>query len=621
LRTFFISCARSSWLRRASALAVVLVPIAAANAAPVDRSRAGDIEQAWFRLAQGLDHPSPEFLKERADELLFTAGKADLRRLTPLALALVAQARSATPAVATAMLAQATRLDPGSPEAWFGLAENRLSQFRVPSGFSALARGTYALVTDPRMRPMIQSSALLAGVTSLLVALGVWAAVAVRKVLPRLWHDLTEIGANWRLGSNGAVLGLLVIALPMFSGGDPVWLALWVFALAWAYLPVGQRVIGAVGLLLVAASPTLVETGFLAMTHPPNAVMQATEVLADQRYEPQILEELKALEDVLGDDPDFRRLVGDCFRQFGLLDQAVLSYREGLRVAPRNSALSLALGTVHYLEADYNAALQAFQTARDAGYDPMIANYNLSLTYAQTYHFKESDEAMAAARQASERRLQAASRGRDHDIILPAFRRDEAVAMLGRKDALLLLNRGLLQPPTIRERTVMHPLTIGGLLALFFAVAHFLVRQHTSGFATCCLKCGRPFCRRCKLSNESQSYCTQCINIFLKKDMVGIDAQLAKRQQLARRQRWLRLERRVADLVLPGLGVTWGGRPVVGSLLAVVAFLAVAVGLLWLPVFVSPALMGVPLWPLLALAASVWASAAVVAQLIPGEWR
>jgi tetratricopeptide (TPR) repeat protein len=350
-------------------------------------------------------------------------------------------------------------------------------------------------------------------------------------------------------------------------------------------------------------------------------VVEATEVLRDQRYEPQVVEELGAVVDVFGDDSDFRRLVGDCYRQFGLLDQAALSYREGLRIAPRDPALSLALGTVQYLEGDYNAALQAFQVARDTGYDPVISNYNLSLTYAQTYHFRESDEAMAIARRAAEGRSQLAGRGRDHDLLTPRFSREEADRMIGRKDTMLLLNRGLVQPPLARERTVMHPLTIGGVLALFLAAIHLLVRQNAGGFAASCLKCGRAFCRRCKLSHESQSYCTQCVNIFLKKDMVGLEAQFAKRQQLDRRQRWLRVERRAADLLLPGLGATWAGRPILGGILAAAAVTAAASAFVWLPVFASPALMLIPMWPLEMLFGSVWVAAALVAQLLPGERR
>jgi hypothetical protein len=454
-----------------------------------------------------------------------------------------------------------------------------------------------------------------------MVGFVLWALLAMRRTVPRLWHDLTEMGAHWRLGSNAVVLGLLIIALPAFAGGDPVWLLVWLFTLSWAYLPTGQRVVGVVGLLLLAATPTLVEVGFRAVAHPPNAILSATDVLAEHRYDPQILQELEPLADTFGDDPVYRRLLGDCYRQFGMLDTAAVAYREGLRVAPGNGALSEALGTVHYLQGDYNAAVPGFQAALESGYDPVIANFNLSLAYAQTYHFHESELAMASARKVNDRRVQALARGRQHDIILPIVTRDEAVAMLGHKDPLVLLNRGLSPPPLLRERTFEHPLTVGALIALILALLHRLIRQRTGGFAAACLKCGRPFCRRCKLSHESQSYCTQCINIFLKKDMVGIEAQIAKRQQLARRQLWSRVERRVSDLLLPGLGLGFGGRPVLGGALMVVALACSIVGLAWLPPFISPALMDTSAWPLEALVGAIWVSAAVTAQLLPVEWR
>ena len=409
MRTSFISCARSSWLRRASALVLALLPVAAAAGA--ERGRGGDVEQAWFRLAQVLDRPAPDTVRERADELLQVAGKTGLERLTPLALALVVQARTLAGPDAEAVLVQATRLDPGSAEAWLALADVRLKHANLVAGFGALGHGVFCLVSDERLRGFIAATALLSALAGVLAALTVWGLLAIRKVLPRLWHDLTETGARWRLGANSAILSLLVIALPLFVGGDPVWLVLWVFALSWAYFTAAQRVLGAAGLILVAAAPTLVEVGFRAVTHPPNAVIQATEVLADKRYEPQILDELDALADVLGDDPDYYLLTGDVERQFGFLDQATLTYREGLRVAPQNAALALALGTVRYSEGDYNAALQSFQAALSYGYDPAIANYDLSLTYAQNYHFHESDEAMAAARLAGGERLRSAGAG------------------------------------------------------------------------------------------------------------------------------------------------------------------------------------------------------------------
>ncbi len=619
MRMSFISCARSSWLRRVSALALALLPAAAAAGA--ERGAGSDVEQAWFRLAQVLDRPAPDAVRERTDELLQVAGKTGLKRLTPLALALVVQARLQPRPVAETVLVQAARLDPGSPEVWLALADLRLKRARLASGLEALGRGWYCLVSDQRLRGFVGATALLSGLAGAVTAFTVWGLLAIRKVLPRLWHDLGETLARWRLGPNGVVASLLVIALPLFAGGDPVLLLLWIFALSWAYFTAAQRVVGAAGLLLVAAAPTLIEIGFRAVTHPPNAILQATEALADKRYEPQLPEELNALADVFAGDPGYYRLVGDTYRQFGRLDQATLAYREGLRKAPRDAALSLALGTVRYMEGDYNAALQSFQAARDNGYDPAIANYDLSLTYAQNYHFHESDEAMATAREAGGERLAALTPARDRDIIQPVFTAAQARAMLARVDPLVLLNRGLSPPPLTRSRTFAHPLAIGGVLALIVAIVHLLLRRHFGGLAASCLKCGRPFCRRCKLSHESQSYCTQCVNIFLKKDMVGIEAQLAKRRQLLHRQAALRLERRVADLAVPGLGAGYGGRPFAGWLLAAAGVGGATAAFLWLPAFVAPALAAVPLWPLQIAFTLAWAAALVAAQLLRVEWR
>ena len=621
MRTSSSNCARSSWLRRASALLLAVVPAVAYAAPPSERGRGSDVEQAWLRLAQGLDRFDPGVLRERTDELLAAAEKSEIRRLTPLALALVAHARTVPSSQGEAFLVQATRLDPGSPEAWLALASGRLARGNLVSGAPALGRGVYNLMTDGRLHRLVAASGLLVATGALLGAFSLWSLLAMRRVVPRLWHDLTEMGAHWHLGSSAVALGALIIALPAFAGGDPVWVVLWLFTLCWAYMPTGQRVLGAAGLLLVAATPTLVEVGFRAVTHPPNAVIAATEALADRRYDPEVLQELEPLADTFGNDPDFRRLVGDCYRQSGLLESAAVAYREGLRVSPRNAALSEALGTVHYLEGDYNAAMQAFQTALESGYDPVVANFNLSLAFAQTYHFRESEEAMSAARRADDHQVQALARGRKHDVILPAMTRAEAERVLHGKDPLVLLNRGLSLPPLLRGRTFGHPLAIGGLLALILAVLHRLIRQRTGGFAAACLKCGRPFCRYCKLSHESQSYCTQCVNIFLKKDMVGIDAQIAKRQQLARRQLWLRVERRVCDVVLPGLGASFGGRTLSGGALLLLALVSSALALAWFPAFITPALMQTPVWPVVGLLAVIWISTALVAQLLPVEWR
>lgn len=612
----FTSSGCSSWRPAASVLLCLLLSAAAAAAQPAADARGGDIEQAWTRLVQRIDERNPEKVKEQVDEIMQLASNLGISRVTPLASALVVRARALPPDTALALLQQAVVLDPANPEAWLALGSLSLRRGGVGAGAVAMWRAVTSLFTDRRFSHFAWPSFVLALLLALSVVLALGALLAIRRGGVLLWHDLTELGAHLRLGPNTFVLNVFVIGLPLFVGGDPLWAVLWMLALCWAYLPALGKTASSLLLALLAAVPLLAELAARAVTHPPNPIVRATDALAEQRYDPQAIDDLSALAEVFGSEPDYYRLLGDLYRQHGQLDAAAWSYREGLRLRPQDGPLSLSLGVVSYLDNDFNAALQAFQAARAQGANPVISNYNLALTLAQTYLFPESEAAMAAARAADPAQFARLTRGRSHQPILPFFDDVDAAKLLAQKDPIVLLNQGLLPPPLARERTYTHPVTVGALFALLLAVGHYLARRRR-GLATACAKCGRAFCRRCKLSTESQTYCTQCVNIFLKKDMVAVEAQMAKRQQLARRQALLGLERRLLDIVVPGLGLAASGAiwPAVALLPA--AVLGAAVGAIWAPLYVAPALLHAPAWALAAPGLALWAVCLVAAQLLP----
>lgn len=612
-------CSTSSgcnwWRRVASIVAWLLLPAAAVCAQPPAETRGGDIEQAWARLAQSIDDQKLDTLKEHVDEIGHLASNLGLTRMTPLATALVVRARAMPPDAAATLLRHAVALDPESPEAWLALGTLSLRRGAVGSGLGAVWRGVVALFTDQRLHHFTWPSLLLALLLALLVVVAVGALLGVRHGLALLWHDLTELGALLRLGPNAFVLNLFIIGLPLFVGGDPLWEVLWLFALCWAYLAPGGKAAGGVLLALVAATPLLAEMAARSVTHVPNPVLRATSALAEQRYDPQAVEDLSSLNEVFGGEADYYRLLGDAYRQHGQIDAAAWSYREGLRLSPQNGPLALSLGVVNYIDNDFNAALQAFQTARDRGTNPVVSNYNLALTLAQTYLFPESEAAMAAARAADPALFSRLTKGRSHQLMLPSFDHADAAALLARKDPIVLLNQGLLPPPLARERSYTHPMAVGALFSLLLAVGHFLLRRR-HGLATACAKCGRPFCLRCKLSTESQTYCTQCVNIFLKKDMVAIETQMAKRTQLSRRLTLLALEGRLVDVVVPGLGLATTGTVWPAAVLVPLAVLGAAIGAIWTPLFVAPALMLSPAWLLAVPGLALWAACLVAAQLL-----
>lgn len=604
-------------LRHACCVFVALLLASLAwSAGPADQARNQDIELAWAKLAQDLDQHRLDRLKEHCDQLESLAGNLGIRRLTPVANALTAHARTLPPADASQLLQHASRLDPDNAETRLSFGATILRNGRISEGLREVWRGLGCLFADQRHAHFVLPSLGLVLLLVAIAALGVSSLLAIRFNLRLLWHDLDELGGVLRLGPNSIALTLFALALPLFVGGDPAWAGLWLLALCWAYFSPLSKVFGFLLLLAITLGPVAVELATRRITHVPNPVLRVTSALAEQRYDPQSVEELAGLNESFVADPDYYRLLGDAFRLHGLVDTAAWAYREGLRQRPQDGLISLSLGVVHYLESDFNAALQAFTIAREQRARPVISSYNLALTLAQLYKFPESEAAIAQARAADPVLFRELTRGRSHQLMLPPFERSEAEALLARKDVTVRLNLGLLPPPLARERSWTHPFAIGGFLALLLAIGHYLVRRH-QGLATACAKCGRAFCQRCKLSTESQTYCTQCVNIFLKKDMVSIESQMAKRSQLARRQVLLDLESRLMDLILPGSGLATSGRIGPALLLVPMALFGLAVGAIWLPVFIGPALMHTPTWPVAVPALMLWGAAVVTAQVLP----
>ena len=76
-----------------------------------------------------------------------------------------------------------------------------------------------------------------------------------------------------------------------------------------------------------------------------------------------------------------------------------------------------------------------------------------------------------------------------------------------------------------------------------------------------CFKCGRPFCQRCKTSLEFESFCSQCVHLFIKQDGVSPEARIKKNYEVEQYNRVQRIERAVLSLVAPGAGHLFEGRP------------------------------------------------------------
>ena len=110
-----------------------------------------------------------------------------------------------------------------------------------------------------------------------------------------------------------------------------------------------------------------------------------------------------------------------------------------------------------------------------------------------------------------------------------------------------------------------------------------MVRSQWMWVAQACTKCGRVFCPRCKTATESSTYCSQCISVFLKRDVVSIDLQAAKQARIRRWELWSSIGERAAGVLAPGGHQILEGRVWLGLVIGFFAWLFLSGGLLWLP--------------------------------------
>src|SRR5262249_31265039 len=117
-------------------------------------------------------------------------------------------------------------------------------------------------------------------------------------------------------------------------------------------------------------------------------------------------------------------------------------------------------------------------------------------------------------------------------------------------------------------RALAAPATLAGgvglLLALFLPALGVAPR---SAAARRCLRCGRPFCRRCRVRSKDPDHCSQCVHLYVLRDGVAPSVKSKKLDEIVRYRRRVWIGERLLSLPLPGSGHVLGGRPWLGALL------------------------------------------------------
>lgn len=561
------------------ALVVLLV------ATPVGASLT--LSDSWVGVQQALSANDKAVLAERVRELRAAAQEADARRLTPYARALVAWAQAHPGAVGDAALDQAIRLDPWLASASFlqsKLDWGRHSYFKAVRHY---AHGWVSIFRDVLTRRRF----LLSTGPWLLLSLGVALLVGIIlqgvRFIAHIGHDAFELGQLLFSRPNAIVFAVVVLLLPLFGGLGPVWLAGWLFALSLPYVtPARRRGSAVFWLLLVAVVPGLELWQSVGVRRMP-IMERAVVMLEERQVNLTTLQEFADLEPHLDRSESYHLVLGSLLCLHSDTLSARIEFQRAAIIADKDPRPLVFLGNLAYRDGNFPEAIQDYSAALEVDSRYVLAYYDLSFAYDQAYRFREADEMRGRARRlGSDELLRKMGRSGSTMVVDPPVGREQVAEIAREVPPQEWSAAGLASPRLEPVRWFLKPFPLSLLATGLLGFLAYPIRKRWLWTARSCTRCGKIFCRKCKSATESDAYCSQCISVFLKRDVVAIDAQATKLDQIRRWERRSSIARRGLAILVPGGGLVFSGRWASGMAYTFVAALSVLGLVVWLPDFV-----------------------------------
>lgn len=560
----------------------LLVIVAAAGSAHAQASVA-TLEDVWLeslRLATTGDLAGATENLERVKQISQQLGVRYFPLYAKSAAGLARQASlEGNEALETWAVDAARQLDPASPEVSFVLADIARGDRNWGAVARHLAEGLRHLLVEYSASMTARSDLLIAVSVAILLAACATAMLLTIRYGRQIIHDLRETLSRKFSPGVSTVIAFAVFFLPIFLWLHPIWLMPYWFVLVFAYCSMRERIL--IGLLLVAVAATPLAAAWSAyrMAGLRTSVVQASELVHRNAYDPEVSARLSELLLVMPEEPRLHLLSGNIALIEGNEAQALLHYQRAAELDDSFAGAHLNIGNIHFLNGDFPAATVQYERAASLQPDLVAAYFNASVVAGESFNFERQaqqlDQAKEAGRSETDALLQNPPARKVHVYRLPFGEvwnlvRDTSNTAGTRE---LFGNYARFDPVA----SMIHPLTVGAILALIAGLILSLSRR-ANGVAGSCVKCGRTFCHRCKSSRESATYCTQCIHIYIKRDGVLAEAKQRKLGEVQDYHRGRLRNRKILSTFLPGAGSLMEGAPWVGAITLVLfmVFLSIA---------------------------------------------
>jgi len=579
-----------------------------------------DLAEDWIKVQQALVTENREVFDERVHQLQERAGELQARRLTPYAEGLALWAQVHPTEFGWLAVQTARQMDSELPVTYFLVARWQWRDGSYLASVQSYLAGWWAVFLFEPTRWMMAASVVGWVVFALAWSLLLAMALQVALFLPVMVHDALELSRVVFRSANAVVLAVAILMFPLFGGLGPVWVLAYLFALAWTYMPSRQRAAAVVTCVLLALAMPSVVVWQGTMLKWPSLQVRLGNLLAERRIDFPTLREFAKLEPELGDIVEYRSLLGELHRMHGEPDAARIEFQKASLVDDGRAIPLVFLGNLSLEDGDVQLAIQQYNQAIELDPTDALAYRNLSFAYDQSRRFQDGDTARNTAKQiAGEDWELLGIRGRDPRIRYPRLGSTHVSRMLNMAPPDVRLHTG---PSTYLDQFVaeiMKPESMVFWVPGLIGLTVVLIRSKWMWTSQMCAKCGKVFCPKCKTATESDTLCSQCISVFLKRDVVSIDQQTAKQARIRRWDMWSTAARRAIGILMPGSHYLVGGRPWLGLVAGFLAWFFLSGALLWAPMVlqeVEPAATIIPIQVILVAGFVVmWLNSAI------GAWR
>lgn len=414
---------------------------------------------------------------------------------------------------------------------------------------------------------LLSSFAVIFGLSLLALAV-LYVALQLFKYLRYPAHDLAELLPGFISGGEVAIALVLALSVPAVLGFGVMPMLIFGLVLVAGYQTRRELGLSLLLMLLVGAAPGLLYLASPLVTFHGSV----TDALATAASETLAGDAEQRVAELAGPNRDYASsvILAHRQRQRGDLVAAEAQYQAALKSNPSSVLARNNLGVVLFLLGREDASEKAFQQAAGprTHAEPSL---NLSSIYFERGDFDLGKKTLEQARQIDPSLTE---RYTKRESTLP-LRSKLLEAQVGQG----FLWERLMDSGWPEGEAVMTELwaPIGGrtpplampIAALLGIIAAVTISRRSDRLSTPCPKCGSPAARR-----APAQFCTQCHSVFLTSVAVEPALRRHKEEQVRGYQRRRRWYLRLFSLVA-GAGHLYGGRPIVGTLLAV-PFLACA---------------------------------------------